>query len=136
MRLIDADELIKYIQENVPLKYFMGRDIGKADKNMFHIVNEIRAYPTADPVKHGHWITMDAVTDDGYKTQHTRCSVCNHSGVRSWKACPYCTAIMDEKEKPSCSCYTEHGHCVGTKEIDPVSCGGNKKFCIYDKERT
>lgn len=108
MRLIDADALIKYIREEIPLKYFMGHGIFEANKNLFHIKNEIRIQPTIDavPVKHGHWI--------GVYTEHNshsvNCSVCHGSlpyvvlpGARiqyifETDYCPKCGAKMDLEE--------------------------------------
>lgn len=35
-----------------------------------------------------------------------------------------------------CDKYTNDGKCLGTREIDPVYCGGDKAKCIYIKSKT
>lgn len=101
-RLIDADALIEYLNNNVPLKYFMGRDIGKADKNLFHLLNVIREAPTVDQVKHGRWIVhpsgefgscglcFEQVDFPEYKGDIGRYNKVFHY-------CPNCGAKMDQE---------------------------------------
>lgn len=97
MRLIDADALLEALGD---AEYDVnGGMYGDDGYSYGFLYDFIKKQSTIDPVKHGHWIHSDAVTDDGFKTQHTRCSECNHAGVSIWKSCPYCTALMDENDK-------------------------------------
>lgn len=35
------------------------------------------------------------------------------------------------KTNKKCACYTDDERCLGTKEIDNVSCDGDERKCIY-----
>ena len=89
-RYIDADALRAYWLENGENEYVY-------DTNAF--LDSIDNEPTADvaPVVNGHW---EHIAYDKY-----RCSVCKReTTVDTWlgeplyKGCPYCFAIMDEKD--------------------------------------
>lgn len=89
-RYIDADVLRADWLENGENEYVY-------DTNAF--LDSIDNAPTADvaPVVNGHW---EHIAYDKY-----RCSVCKReTTVDTWfgeplyKGCPYCFAIMDEKE--------------------------------------
>lgn len=100
MRLIDADEL-KHRMETVEM--FGLKGLMKVARGM------VIMSPTVDaePVKHGHWISIDDDGDSPYK-----CSVCggvkvNENGEwldichQEWNKMPYCSvcgAKMDERE--------------------------------------
>lgn len=95
MRLIDADELLL---NNTWLWY---------DENGNHTIagEAIEDAPTVDPIKHGHWISVDDDGDSPYE-----CSVCGGVKVNKngewldichseWSKMPYCAvcgAKMDE----------------------------------------
>lgn len=96
MRLIDADELVKSIPETHVDMFENCRNCRLLDD--FQVIEIIKEALTIDPVKHGHWIIKEAVTDDGFKTKHVRCSECSHPGVSYWIACPYCGADMRKDE--------------------------------------
>lgn len=40
------------------------------------------------------------------------------------------------KSEDFCQCLTPDERCMGTKEMDCVSCGGNKEFCVHNKPPT
>lgn len=83
-RLIDADELI------------YGLKIEFGQFAMKYILAFIKAQPTVDPVKHGHWI-------HGSSSENIRvtCSECRYKVNYFWdswqdaKYCPNCGAKMD-----------------------------------------
>lgn len=96
MRLIDADELI----------YGLKTEFGQFA--MTYILAFIKAQPTIDPVKHGHWIHVDELPSGDY----FKCSECNnHIFLKfGWKVsfespadeyhyCSLCGAKMDGKEE-------------------------------------
>ena len=88
MRLIDADELI----------YGLKTEFGQFA--MTYILAFIKAQPTVDPVKHGHWI-------HGSSSENIRvtCSECGYKVNYFWdswqdaKYCPNCGAKMLGMEK-------------------------------------
>lgn len=82
-RLIDADELI----------YGLKTEFGQFA--MKYILAFIKAQPTVDPVKHGHWIFVEDMVS------YIKCSECGlHTQWLNTKRpnyCPNCGAKMDEK---------------------------------------
>lgn len=81
MRLIDADMLIGYVEQNTDISQFM----------ITYIRGLIREQPTidAEPVRHGKW----AVTP-----LYTKCSECGESFMLiPQNYCPNCGARMDEE---------------------------------------
>lgn len=91
MKLIDADELIKRIQDIIDFGEKPNRAITLFSEQ--HILSILDNMKTVDIVKHGHWIV--------YPTLPTflRCSLCNN-GVYWHKDnkpnyCLYCGAKMD-----------------------------------------
>ena len=80
-RLIDADELI----------YGLKTEFGQFA--MKYILAFIKAQPTVDPVKHGHWIFVEDMVS------HIRCSECGDDicwvNTKRPKYCPKCGARMD-----------------------------------------
>ena len=98
MRLIDADELQSFIREQVPLKFFLGRDIARAYKNMEAIIHSVEIQPTIDPVKHGQWISGCYTAPIMSETD-----VCSECGLRlvyglNFKYCPECGAMNEVSE--------------------------------------
>ena len=99
-RLIDADELIRKIQEKEgePDYQHEGESWSVGLIMAEEIVNST---PTVDaePVRHGHWVTQwNRYDKDGYVIQTIgRCSCCNqYSDVLDY--CGNCGAKMDGEE--------------------------------------
>ena len=94
MRLIDADEVKKYILTE---GFYCDTD---ADK-MYSAALVDKVFPTieAEPVRHGHWIYTPADTDTTTKARF-KCSECGRMRnmfVRyQHKYCAECGAKMDE----------------------------------------
>ena len=84
-RLIDADELI----------YGLKTEFGQFA--MKYILAFIKAQPTVDPVKHGHWIFVEKMVS------YIKCSECGDDicwvNTKRPKYCPSCGARMDGDEK-------------------------------------
>ena len=80
-RLIDADELI----------YGLKTEFGQFA--MKYILAFIKAQPTVDPVKHGHWIFVEDMVS------YIKCSECGDDicwvNTKRPKYCPHCGAKMD-----------------------------------------
>ena len=87
--------------------------------------------------KKGKWIEYEQefMLEEPLKTvQKTvrECSVCTAKiagmvGIMNY--CPNCGAKMISEGK-TCDCYSD-GRCIGTKEIDPCSCGGVRSKCDF-----
>ena len=81
-RLIDADELI----------YGLKTELGQFA--MKYILAFIKAQPTVDPIKHGHWIFAEDIVS------YIRCSECGDDicwvNTKRPKYCPNCGAKMDQ----------------------------------------
>ena len=81
MRLIDADELI----------YGLKKEFGQFA--MTYILAFIKAQPTVDPVKHGHWVFVNDMVS------YIKCSECGDDicwvNTKRPKYCPNCGARMD-----------------------------------------
>ena len=92
MRLIDADEVIKFFKENSEDDFYKPIYDG--------VVNILMRQPTidAEPVRHGKW-----VAPDNEVTDYWRCSVCgeeyyfefNSPFENNMNYCPNCGAKMD-----------------------------------------
>lgn len=102
MRLIDADEPLKYIEENNTEREWV---VNKYNADW--IWSFIDSAPTidAEPVRHGHWKEKRkyevgaAVDDDGWVELEEFCSVCGKWVKTQWRSplyCPNCGAKMDE----------------------------------------
>ena len=89
MRLIDADELI----------YGLKTEFGQFA--MKYILAFIKAQPTIDPVKHGHWV-QDGQPNKNSETLY-RCSICGYLEVAPLydtnNYCGNCGARMDGMEE-------------------------------------
>lgn len=95
MRLIDADELDDVVIDLNQKGWAITRnEYKRIDGILFE-------FPTADPVKHGRWITSNYVTNYGTKSQtkvytECKCSVCGGMfGRMSDLFCYRCGARMD-----------------------------------------
>lgn len=92
MRLIDADALKAWVEEQEETKWGLSTD---------EVWDAIDAAPTIDPVKHGKWVKDGAYWKDIY------CSVCGEMALSPsyWEVdlcrsdyCPWCGARMEEKK--------------------------------------
>ena len=103
MRLIDADALVENIESEIdkPRKVAL-----LADYNHFYcagmrnVIRLVKRLPTADPVKHGHWIFVEDMVS------YIKCSECGDDicwvNTKRPKYCPGCGARMDgEANVPS-----------------------------------
>lgn len=100
MRLIDADWLLNAVEKLkvsnttiVPCRATIFDVLGILDD----IEKMIKAAPTNEPVKHGHWI--DTGRADYYLNKEYRCSCCNSVDYMSSPYCYNCGAKMDEENK-------------------------------------
>ena len=101
-RLIDADELMKNIDEQ--LASHDGLDMFDRETVYLIGVNDVASYivtaPTVDAesVRHGRW---EKVYGDhlsmGHRPWVVCCSVCGRVGMES-NYCPHCGAKMDSKD--------------------------------------
>lgn len=91
--------------------------------------------PVMPKQRTGKWITQDHNKRAGNISTcvyyYPICSKCGKVGIETYKYCPHCGAKMNQSDK-TCDCYSD-GRCIGTKEIDPCSCGGNKSKCNFGK---
>ena len=94
MRLIDADELIKMLQDTIDFN--MKHNTFFKSFSMQHILYILENMKTVDPVKHGRWI-------HGSSSENIRvtCSECGYKVNYFWdswqdaKYCPNCGARME-----------------------------------------
>ena len=81
----------------------------------------------------GRWIPQDHNKRAGNISTcvyyYPTCSECGQVGNETYKYCPHCGAKMISEGK-TCDCYSD-GRCIGTKEIDPCSCGGVRSKCDF-----
>ena len=93
MRLIDADELLRKLQEQQ--KYSSTTDIRGRSKSILEVIHA----PTisVQPVKHGEW--------NSESSYYVACSCCNYHLTRDewfsgcdWNYCPQCGAKMDGED--------------------------------------
>lgn len=99
MRLIDADELKKYIPSTKVDIFENCRNCRLLDD--WQVIDIINSIPTIDPVKHGNWETKEICDGFGRAVYVIRCSECKDE----WRElrvenltnyCPHCGAKMDE----------------------------------------
>lgn len=96
-RLIDADAVIKYIEE-----YWEMVKRGKPSRGMTAVMQNIKtivnSLPTVDAVQHGKWINAN---EGRWNTcEVLKCSECGELDNRMYKTdkyCPNCGARMDEE---------------------------------------
>ena len=81
-RLIDADELI----------YGLKTEFGQFA--MKYILAFIKAQPTVDPVKHGHWIRDENEKIPCYQIKTCSLCGCRVNGTQ-FNFCPHCGAKME-----------------------------------------
>lgn len=104
MNLIDKDLLLEQLNTD------------KEDWNNMHqfdtalgiqrAINRVKRQQIVEVREHGHWVEEELNDWDAELISRWRCSVCNsptgtltaRGSYPAWKACPECTAIMDEEE--------------------------------------
>ena len=95
MRLIDADELIKMLQDTI--------DFNRKHNTFFksfsmqHMLYILENMKTIAPVKHGHWIFAEDMVS------YIKCSECGDNicwvNTKRPKYCPSCGSRMDGDNK-------------------------------------
>lgn len=107
MNLIDKDKLLFLFEEDKAGT--VNEAASQYDAGVWDTFEKameiIKNMPVIEERKHGHWIEDEFTEDDDEWLSRWRCSVCNCSmgtlkgEYPTWKSCPNCTAIMDEKER-------------------------------------
>ena len=96
MRLIDADELIKMLQDTIDFN--MKHNTFFKSFSMQHILYILENMKTVDPVKHGRWIQAGQPNENS-ETLY-RCSICGYLEVvplyDTNNYCGNCGAKMDQ----------------------------------------
>ena len=90
MRLIDADQfkakLLSFMDSKAPTP-------SDTDCVLDGVINLLEEQPTIDPVKHGHWINIDAKFENMYVAH--QCSICKSEFLGdASNFCPRCGAKM------------------------------------------
>ena len=98
MRLIDADELMKDIENERAYLINTGQ-IGAEHILVHALIPYISDAPTIDPVRHGEWSHEQMLSTSGGTYAVIRCSECM-SQYPMWETnyCPNCGANMDGGE--------------------------------------
>ena len=101
-RLIDADELIKVLDDTLAeqSKDADIRELLQKSLLVGFAKQVIEDAPTVDaePVKHGHWIEVDTQYIDETKCSNCGVVECFNKGWKRFNYCPNCGAKMDEVE--------------------------------------
>ena len=95
MRLIDADQFKAKLLGLMDRKALTPSD---TDCILDGVLNLLDEQPTVAPVKHGHWINIDAKFENMYVAH--QCSICKSEFLGdASNFCPRCGAKMDGGEK-------------------------------------
>ena len=97
MRLIDADALVDAVKDRID----EDKEIYPDDEffrfsrfGMRSVIGIVKNQDTVDPVKHGHWINIDAKFENMYVAH--QCSICKSEFLGdASNFCPRCGAKMD-----------------------------------------
>ena len=95
MRLIDADQF-----KAKPLSFMDRKAPTPSDTDCIldGVLNLLEEQPTVAPVKHGHWINIDAKFENMYVAH--QCSICKSEFLGdASNVCPRCGAKMDGDDK-------------------------------------
>ena len=120
------------------------KSIGAVTEHLTRIASSLP--PVTPEQRTGRWIAVDSYTAyggdkvtwmaHGNPVVFHYCSACKEHAYAGEDGddilsnyCPHCGAKMNKSDK-TCDCYS-NGRCVGTKEIDSCSCGGNKSKCDF-----
>ena len=103
MRLIDVDALVEDIKNEID----DNKEIYPDDKasiifraGMKTVIRIVKNQDTVDPVKHGHWINIDAKFENMYVAH--QCSICKSEFLGdASNFCPRCGAKMDGEQNVS-----------------------------------
>ena len=91
MRLIDADQFKAKLLGLMDRKALTPSD---TDCILDGVLNRLDEQPTVAPVKHGHWINIDAKFENMYVAH--QCSICKSEFLGdASNFCPRCGAKMD-----------------------------------------
>lgn len=102
MRLIDADALLKKIEEDAEF-YLVGDDensmaVGGA---LLSVMEQIKTMPTIEPQRmRGRWI--DGYLNEYHTARIATCSCCGYDGVpavKEYNFCPNCGAWMEGQDE-------------------------------------
>lgn len=99
---ISKDVVIAFLNNEVPLKQFMNRNISKADEAMNDLCVAIICLPAGDvrPVEHGKWKVDRAFGADVMSGEQM--VICSNCGKGSYSGktdfCPNCGADMREEQ--------------------------------------
>ena len=100
IRLIDANALLEDIEEVRNVMFNSAREREEHNEMIDFALNEVMAAPTieAEPVRHGHWITVDSQ----FRVKK-KCSICgncdNPFTAIAGHYCWFCGAKMDLYEE-------------------------------------
>ena len=94
-RLIDADQfkakMLSFMDRKAPTP-------SDTDCILDGVLNLLEEQPTVAPVKHGHWINIDAKFENMYVAH--QCSICKSEFLGdASNFCPRCGAKMDGDDK-------------------------------------
>ena len=94
-RLIDADQfkakMLSFMDRKAPTP-------SETDCILDGVLNLLEEQPTVAPVKHGHWINIDAKFENMYVAH--QCSICKSEFLGdASNFCPRCGAKMDGDDK-------------------------------------
>ena len=101
MRLIDADVMIKVLNEQLGAVANNDFITGLRNQLRGHFLEFVKAQPTIDPVKHGEWAYVDKCHIQEWQAIN-KCSVCGRSvcdatygdKVVHFNYCPHCGSDM------------------------------------------
>ena len=97
MSLIDSKEVVSRLRD-LPLKYFMGRDVSKALKNLSTIIEVVDGVPSfLDTEKHGHWVVDNTQRLRPYCSEcGEECNYDSYGQIELTDFCGFCGACLDE----------------------------------------
>lgn len=99
MRLIDADALVDAIKNRIAVDKEIYPNFSRFSRvGMRIVISIVKNQDTVAPVKHGHWINIDAKFENMYVAH--QCSICKSEFLGdASNFCPRCGARMDGAEK-------------------------------------
>jgi len=100
MKLVEAKAVDNLLYEELPLKYFYGRNLDTAVKNQEAIRERVAQIPAVDavPVKHGRWVNSTTCSQCGWQMID---DVLESPNYVAFNYCPNCGAKMDGERRES-----------------------------------